>query len=248
MRGEPALEPASASAALEQRWNEESLARQVTQPAWRAWLYQSPAIVLGRSQWRLASGMDQQNKLEVLLRASGGGAVLVGPWMLGLSVVLPADHPLASGGAVNSYRWLGEAIACALSQIGLDARAISPEALVAHRAKYPALAPDWACFGGLSPWEVLVGKRKIAGLAQVRRRQGVLLVAGILMHAAPWQLLTHCIGKLPADAHRLSELTTNCAEFCPEMPAGQIAARLTALLNREIEAALTIRFASTLEA
>eukprot|EP01034_Spumella_vulgaris_P044296 gene44296-55086_t len=36
----------------------------------------------------------------------------------------------------------------------------------------------WACYGGYSPWEVVVGRRKLVGLAQVRRRGGVLLVAG----------------------------------------------------------------------
>jgi lipoate-protein ligase A len=242
----PAVEPVAA--ALEQRWNEESLARQVTEPAWRVWLYQHPAIVLGRSQWRLSSAMDPQDKLPVLLRASGGGAVLVGPWMLGLSVALPTDHPLAAGGPVSTYRWLGEAIACALRQIGLEAWAISPDALAAHRAQHTAPAPEWVCFGGLSPWEVLAGKKKIAGLAQVRRRQGILLVAGILMDPPPWELLTRCIGKQAMDAHRLSELTTNCAGFCPGTPIDQIAARLTALLNREIESALTVKSASLLEA
>lgn len=241
MRRKPAVEPAPA--ALEQNWNEESLVSQVTQPAWRAWLYQHPAIVLGRSQWRLASAIDPQNKLEVLLRASGGGAVLVGPWMLGLSVALATDHPLAAGGPVNTYCWLGEAIAAALRQIGLDAWAISPEALAAHRAQHTAPTPAWACFGGLSPWEVLVGKQKIAGLAQVRRRHGILLVAGILMDAPPWQLLAQCLGKPPSDAHRLAELTTNCAELCREVPASQIPARLTELLGEQIESALTIRFA-----
>ncbi len=242
----PALEPVAP--ALEQRWNEESLASQVTEPAWRAWLYQHAAIVLGRSQRRLLGVMAVPGKLEILSRASGGGAVLVGPWMLGLSVALPNEHPFASGGAVNSYRWLGEAIARALGQIGVDAWAISPAALLTHRAQNSAPALDWACYGGLSPWEVLAGGRKIAGLAQVRRRQGILLVAGILLQAPPWELLTGCLDKPAMDAHCLSELTTNCAEFCPGMPADQIASQLTALLNREIEAALRIKSASLLAA
>jgi lipoate-protein ligase A len=204
--------------------------------------------VLGRSQRSLLNGIESQDTIKVLARASGGGAVLVGPWMLGLSVAIPTDHPLASGGPVNTYRWLGEVIAYALSQIGVDAWAISPAALLTHRAENSAPGLDWACFGGLSPWEVLVGNRKIAGLAQVRRRQGILLVAGVLMQEPPWQPLTRCIGKQAMDARRLSEITTNCTEYCPEMPADQIAVRLTAHLNREIEAALTVKSASPLEA
>ena len=246
MRGHPALEPVAA--ALEQRWNDKALARPVTQPAWRAWPYQYPAIVLGRSQRSLQSGIESLDSLGILSRASGGGAVLVGPWMLGLSVALPSEHRFASGGAVNTYRWLGEAIAGVLGQIGVDAWAISPAALLAHRAKNTSPVVDWACFGSLSPWEVLVGKRKIAGLAQVRRRQGILLVAGILIQAPPWELLAHNLGKPATHADCLTELTTNCAEFCPARPADQIAARLTALLNREIQAALSVKSASLLAA
>ena len=35
-------------------------------------------------------------------------------------------------------------------------------------------AADVACFGGLSPYEVLAGGRKVVGLSQTRRRQGTL--------------------------------------------------------------------------
>ena len=42
----------------------------------------------------------------------------------------------------------------------------------------PGPAAD-ACFGGLSPWEVLAGGRKVVGLSQTRRRPGALLQAGI---------------------------------------------------------------------
>ncbi|NWG74759.1 MAG: ligase, partial [Rubrivivax sp.] len=40
----------SAVAAAQQRWNDEVLAQPVTVPAWRLWRYESPAVVLGRSQ------------------------------------------------------------------------------------------------------------------------------------------------------------------------------------------------------
>ena len=242
----PALETVTAT--LEQRWNEESLAGQVTEPAWRVWRYQRPAIVLGRSQSSLLNGFERSVEPEVLQRASGGGAVLLGPWMLGLSVVLPTDHTFALGGAVNTYRWLGEAIARALGTVGVNAWAISPAALLTHRAENATPAVDWACFGSLSPWEVLVDRRKIAGLAQVRRSKGILLVAGILMQAPPWELLTHCIGKPAMDAYALSQLTANCAESCADMPADHIAAPLTAIVNREIQAALAATPASLLGA
>ena len=146
----------------------------------------------------------------MLARTSGGGAVLVGPWMLGLSVLLPTAHPLAAGGPMTGYRWLGQAIALSLRQLGIAAQALSPEAL-RQRGPPPSGAQlDWACFGSASPWEVFVGPRKLAGLAQARRRHGVLLVAGVLVQAPPWALLCARLGQAPAQAQGLEQATIDC--------------------------------------
>lgn len=204
---------ATVAPADEQRWNEAALAAPVRRPAWRLWVYREPAVVLGRSQ--RAWARDRGAGLEVLVRTAGGGAVLVGPWMLGVSALLPPAHALAAGGPVPSYRWLGEALALALQRCSVDALALSPEVLRARRGGRPAPAPDWACFGGLSPWEVLVGERKIAGLAQVRRREGVLLVAGVLVHPPPWDLLCDRLGQGADEALRLARATTSLADAQP---------------------------------
>ena len=199
----------SDDAAAEQRWNEAALAQPVVAPAWRLWTYAQAAVVLGRSQRDGLADAAAALPLPVLVRSAGGGAVLVGPWMLGLSVALPPAHALAGGGPVAGYRWLGEGIAQALRRVGVgQARALSPDAL---RARAGAAALDWACFGGLSPWEVVVGERKIAGLAQVRRRSGVLLVAGVLLEAPPWEPLCRALGEPVDQAQRLREATTGCA-------------------------------------
>ena len=39
-----------------------------------------------------------------------------------------------------------------------------------------------ACYGSLSPYEVVVGQRKVVGFDMVRRRVGTLLQAGIVLH------------------------------------------------------------------
>ncbi|MDR9892950.1 hypothetical protein O7047_22380, partial [Pseudenterobacter timonensis] len=85
--------------------------------------------------------------------------------MLSLSVVLPNDHPLAAVGLVESYRWLGQLIAAELGALCIPAEALAPAALPPSDGQL-----HWACFGGLSPWEVVVAGRKIAGLAQRRCR------------------------------------------------------------------------------
>ena len=176
--------------------------------------------------------------VEVLVRAAGGGAVLVGPWMLGLSALLPAAHPLAACGPVPSYRWLGECLAQSLQQVGVAATTLSPDALRARRGERPALALDWACFGGLSPWEVLVGERKIAGLAQVRRRQGVLLVAGVLLQPPPWTLLCDRLGRPRDEARLLALASTSCAQERADVEPVSLAAALIQALADAVQTVL----------
>jgi lipoate-protein ligase A len=193
----------------EQVWNEQQLAQPVREPRWRLWNYREPAIVLGCSQRGLLAGAHDDSGIELLLRSSGGGAVLAGPWMLGLSVVLPPDHALLGHGPVASYRWLGELLATTLRDARIDALALPPEVM---RLAAPAGALSWACFGGLSPWEVVTGGRKIAGLAQVRRRHGVLLVGGVLLDAPDWPLLCAALRQPASDAAALAQRTTSWAE------------------------------------
>ena len=55
-----------------------------------------------------------------------------------------------------------------------------------------------ACYGGVSPYEVLVGTSKIVGLAQVRRRYGALLQAGVYLHWEPERLVA-LLAATPAE-------------------------------------------------
>ncbi|MBO9680995.1 MAG: ligase [Acidovorax sp.] len=226
----PSLTPPEA--VREQLWNEQQLAQPVAVPGFRLWRYQEPAIVLGCSQRRLLA--QAGGAVPVLLRQSGGGAVLTGPWMLGLSVALPADHPLACQGLVASYRWLGETLAQVLRQGGVDAQALAPEALRAMSAAQRT-AVDWACFGGLSPWEVLAGGRKIAGLAQVRRAHGVLLVGGVLLQPSPWQLMGEALGCETSDLRALAAATVSAGELAAAFDGQACAERLERALQAVLE-------------
>lgn len=221
-----------AVACEEQRWNDQQLAQPLPAPAWRLWQYRAPAIVLGCSQRRLLADARDDRGVELLLRGSGGGAVLVGPWMLGLSVALPSGHALVDPSAVANYRWLGELLADVLRDAGIDATALPAED--ARAAKAPAELA-WACFAGLSPWEVVAGGRKIAGLAQVRRRHGVLLVGGLLLDAPDWPLLCATLGRPATDADALARRTTSCCEQLGACtPTRAIAAPLDERLRRRL--------------
>lgn len=200
------------AATREQMWNQTQLQRRVRFAAFRIWRYTLPAVVLGYSQRQLMSEVNACSDLEVLRRESGGGAVLTGPWMLGLSVVLPPGHALAGSSPTGSYQWLGELIAKTLQHCSVPASAVAPQELRDRNSKNLRTGPDWACFGGLSPWEVLSNGRKIAGLAQVRRSSGVLLVGGVLLDQSPWELLCQTLSRPTFEAQQLAETTTHCLE------------------------------------
>lgn len=209
-----AQSPHTAAHRAEQAWNQLQLATPVTQPDFRLWTYPAPAVVLGCSQRGLVSAEQsvQRAGLDLVQRHAGGGAVLVGPWMLSASIVLPTAHPLVTASAVQSYRWLGELYVSVLSSFGIATEAITPEAAKASQQRNANSELGWACFAGLSPWEVVVDQRKIVGLAQVRRRTGNLLVAGVLLGSPAWPLLCRAMDKPLEQASALERCTISCAE------------------------------------
>lgn len=177
--------------------------------------------------------------MEVLLRESGGGAVLTGPWMLGLSLALPIGHPWLGQGLLESYRHLGQLFAELLMAQGLPARALPPTELPAQQAALVARGLpvlDWACFGNLSPWEVVDAQgRKLLGLAQRRRQTGVLLVAGLLLSEPPWASLCEALGQAEG-VEVLRQRTVGCeALVSRSVTVSDFAATLTARLNKVVD-------------
>jgi lipoate-protein ligase A len=195
----------------EQAWNAAQLSEPVTEPRVRLWTYRVPGVVLGCSQTALRERLVAGHALagSVVQRGSGGGAVLTGPWMVSASVVLPPDHPLLGRSTLSSYRWLGALHAGLLRDAGIPAYAIPPEEV---RLRPGDARLKWACYGGLSPWEVVVGSRKIVGLAQLRRRTGVLMTSGTLIAPPDWTLLCGALGQAAADAALLDDCTTSFAQ------------------------------------
>ena len=209
-------------------------------PRWRVWTYRQPAVVLGCSQRALYERTAASNpSLEVLLRESGGGAVLTGPWLVSLSVVLPPGHIWLGQGLLEGYRHLGGLHVEALADLGVPATAVPPAQVSATRAALAARgvpALEWACFGSLSPWELVdADGRKLVGLAQRHARHGVLLVAGTLVAEPDWDLLCHALGR-PEAATVLRQQTGSCGQSAgravpPEAVAGALARRLSGALG-----------------
>jgi len=187
-----------------------------TVPQERPTLYWSlaepTALVLGFSQKHdilNPVALQAEQALPIYHRRAGGTAVLVGPHLLSLDVFLPAGHPLIVTDVVESYRWFGEAWVAALQVVGVQTRTVSIEEAHTQRAllkqphtqNYESLMHR-ACYGTLSPYEVVAGQRKVVGLDMIRRRAGTLLQAGVLLH---WdtELLVYLLGHTDEEQHLL---------------------------------------------
>jgi lipoate-protein ligase A len=216
-----------AGARDEVAWLDAVLDTPITQPLVRVWRYDAPAVVLGRSQ-RSNEAIEARAAaagVQLCVRQSGGGAVLAGPWMLSASIVLPPRHALVTPSIAASFRWLGEAFAAWLGDLDIDALLV-PQPVAPQAA-------TWACFAGLSYWEVTADDAKIVGLAQARRRHGVLFSAAVLVAPSPWEVLCEVFGAPIEDADALAAGTTSCAqvlghEVDPEALAPSLYAALAA--------------------
>lgn len=158
-----------------------------------AWVrYAAPAVIFGRRGGITAERQARAATLGCTLheRQTGGGAVLAGPWMVGLHLWLPTAHPLAAMGTIPCMRWLGETLRGGLELVDVSTRLADADAMADFKARAAQAGVEWACFAGLSHGELLdASGRKCLGIAQARKQAGVLLSAGLLTGPTPWQVL-----------------------------------------------------------
>ena len=158
-----------------------------------------PAIVLGRAQRELPA----DPVLPLRRRSGGGGAVLTGPWLLRAAVRLPPGHVLAGRGPVAAARWFGQVHQQWLQAQGITDTRLCDGPTVGH----------WSCFAGRGPGEVMVGDRKMVGIAQTWRQRAILLAAGTLVAMPPWHLLCAALRRPREEAGKLASVTV-CAAEC----------------------------------
>lgn len=188
------------------------------QPALRWYSVNTTALILGRGQplQHIDRAACRAAGVSLHRRASGGTAVLMTPDLLMLDVALPLHHSLYSADVTHSYRWFGvlwvallQALAPAVAG-GAQVRVLEVEEARADTHVLDSLTRR-VCFGGFSPYEVLVNERKLVGFAQVRRRGGALLQAGLYLRWRPEQLvelLALTPGERATLLHRLRERAT----------------------------------------
>ncbi len=140
---------------------------QQPQPTLRIW-QNRPCVVLGRFDVRLpdiekAIHVFQQENMALLKRTSGGTAVWHSDGVLNVSVFVPQS--LAPSGVHESFEALAEGMIKGLKLLDIKAGF--------------GQVPGTYCDG---PHNLIVDGKKVAGLAQTRRRGGVLVHASILVN------------------------------------------------------------------
>ena len=186
------------------------------------------AITVGRAQLaEVDMSAAAREGLDVVARPSGGGPVLWDDDLIAIDVILPAGHPLLPTDVVAAYRWVGEAVVVALGQLGIHgARAVPPD----EARAWPRGKASGLCFGGMSPWEVVVGGRKVLGLSQVRRQAGGIVQLGVPMHLDAARL-ARAVGAPDGAADDLATRTAGVAHLAPGVTRERATEALVAALS-----------------
>ncbi len=174
----------------------------------------SPALILGTGQPAADADLAacRARGITIVRRLAGGTAVYASPDYLSFAIVAPTAHPLLGTDLMATYRRLGAAVVAACRALDVPARLIAPDEARA-RPTPPLLRP--CCYGGVSPYEVLVGDRKLVGVAQVRRLGAVAYVGGLYRTFAP----SEQSGCLAGDAALRLERATRLAACTIDLAA-----------------------------
>jgi lipoate-protein ligase A len=152
------------------------------------WDIDRPALVLGSAQ--PATHVDERAAaacgVEVLRRASGGGAVLLTPGdVVWGDLVIGPEHPRWSDDVVAAAAWVGDAWVEALVELGLAGAALQRHRGNLVRTRWSSVV----CFAGLGPGEVLWNGRKVLGISQRRTRRGARFQMAAVLRWDPTALV-----------------------------------------------------------
>jgi lipoate-protein ligase A len=136
-------------------------------PTLRLYDWSPPCLSLGYGQKTSDVDFDrlQVRGWDVVRRPTGGRAILHAD-ELTYSLALPEDHPIASGGIVESYRRISRALIAGLATLGAPVQS--------ERRDDMPKTPGPVCFEESSHYEITYGERKLIGSAQMRRFGGML--------------------------------------------------------------------------
>lgn len=153
-----------AGAALNMARDEALLA--AGEPVVRLYGWRPAAVSLGRAQTEAEVDLDAARGwgLDVVRRATGGGAILHNEEEVTYAVVLPLDWPGLPRDISGSFSFLSAGVVDALRSLGVPAEIES----------VPDNTRETLCYVRKQGTNVMVGARKISGGAQRRSDKAVL--------------------------------------------------------------------------
>ena len=156
-----------------------------SQPTLRLYAWQPVCLSLGYAQPFAEADSEAlvREGWELVRRPTGGRAILHTD-ELTYSVTAPQTDPRVSGGVLESYLRLSEALLEALRLLGL-----SPEA----NEKAPENSKNGfnpVCFEVPSNYEITVNRKKLIGSAQARRQGGILQHGALPLYGDLIRILT----------------------------------------------------------
>jgi lipoate-protein ligase A len=161
------------------------------------------ALVLGRSQKEEIVNHDylKQNKIDLVRRESGGGAVFVTPEnMIWVDVVVPRSHALWEDDVNRAFYWLGESWAQIISGSQV------------HKGEF--VCNDLCrlvCFAGVGPGEVTLEDKKIVGISQRRTREGARFQCAVMLNWEPEIYEKALNSNLAVGVAKVGQLTKDLA-------------------------------------
>ena len=142
-------------------------AREFGKPCLRFYAWSEAAASFGYFQ-RYAD-VASTTPLRPLVRRPTGGGIVPHDRDWTYSVVLPPGHFWYQLKAIESYRRVHEWVRAAFNDSGIPA----------ELASEPRREVPGQCFAGAEPFDVLAQNRKIAGAAQRRTRDGLLIQGSV---------------------------------------------------------------------
>ncbi|MFM8947175.1 MAG: lipoyl protein ligase domain-containing protein [Actinomycetota bacterium] len=125
------------------------------------------SLVLGSTQSDalIDASACRERGIDIARRRSGGGLVVVGSGrVVWLDVLIPRRHALWNDDVSTAGRWLADAWARGLSELGVTGLDRHDGAMV--RTRWSSLV----CFDGRGPGELFAGDAKVVGVSQRRTR------------------------------------------------------------------------------
>ena len=165
-------------------------------PVIRLYTWEPATLSLGLNQpvGEVEPGECARRGFDLVRRMTGGRAVLH-QHELTYSVIVRDNEPRVSGGVIESYRKISEALVDGLRSLGAEVSLAPPDRAL-HRALMQARrnadneglaegSHGAVCFDAASDYELTAGGRKLVGSAQARRG-GALLQHGSILLDVDW--------------------------------------------------------------